>query len=135
MPDHNDATQTLKDLIDGLLGNLDAKSREALDRYLQIEQEFVSRQQDHVTTFLDMQADAHREFVRMVSSAFASASEMHNHHRAHVREAQKAFTEAHLRFVQHMRDMLRTPPPAAAPPPATPPRAAKRKARARRTKS
>lgn len=113
MPDHNDAAKTLKDLLDGLIRNLDAKSREALDKYLEIEQTFVARQQEHMASFLEKQADAQRDFIRMVSSAFVSASELNNHHRATLRETQKAFADAHLQFVQRLRDTLRNPPPSA----------------------
>jgi hypothetical protein len=116
MPDHSDATGNLTDLVDGLLRNLDAKSREALDKYLEIEQTFVARQQDHMASFLEKQAEAQRDFVRMVSSAFVSASELNNHYRATLRETQKAFTDAHLRFVQRLRDTLRNPHAPAGPP-------------------
>ena len=110
--DSKSDTDSLKTILDELFDKLKTDGRDALDKFLELEQEMVGRYQDHLASLARNHEEFQRDFVRMATSAFRNSAEMQAHFRKSMIATQDTLLESHLRFVRHLRESLnKTRPP------------------------
>ncbi len=110
----SDDKTTFKGIFDDVVEKLDTDGRDALDTFLELEEQMVGKYQDHLDSLLEKQAEVHKEFTRLVSTAFSNSSQLHSHYRKSVRDSHDTLIKAHLDLVRRLRSNLTPSKPAPA---------------------
>lgn len=107
----SDDKATFREIFDDVVEKLDTDGRGALDTLLELEEQMVGKYQDHLDSLLEKQAEVHREFTRLVSTAFSNSSQLHSHYRKSVRDSHDTLIKAHLDLVRGLRSNLTSSKP------------------------
>jgi hypothetical protein len=109
-----DPDKTLSDIINELRQSLDQKGREAINNFLNLEEDIVSRYRDQLGDVLEKQDEVRKEFGRLVAQTIADTSKLHQEYRKSIRDGHDALIDGHLEMVRHMRESLKPRSPGGA---------------------
>jgi hypothetical protein len=110
MSDPGQDGRDLRDMIDRLLADLDAKNRDALDKFLDLEKSLVKEHQRFVFTELSNDNETLKNFARLLMASWTQVLAFQRDHRERVRDIYGALTDGHLKFIELLQSHLKKEP-------------------------
>jgi hypothetical protein len=129
MPDRpeSETSSGIKELFDELLGEIRQRGRDSLKDYLDVHRVIVEDYGKYIEEELEHDNQVLKAAARFLAEHTALVLQASRTHRTNVRAIHGRLVDAHLKFVEHLKDELDKdhppphPPPPAPPPPAPPP--------------
>lgn len=121
MPDRT-ASSPVRDILEELFGEFDKRTRDSLSEYLDLQRVIVEDYGKYVDEELSHDNEILKHFTRVLVEHSALAVRASRTHRTNVREMHSRLIDAHLKFIDHLKEQVTNgPAPAPAPGPTPPP--------------